>query len=682
MLRRLRQRWRRRRLPHVSAPLPERRVACAAPPSPLDTLARAVTVVLTLLRGGFGACVVAWSTCWAIRCHAVRQMCIFEHLALPHAAHRAAPAAIVYYVDDGAAPSHTPMLSSADVAEAAAAASGEELRAWAAAARSEAEALLDQLCLHRRQAADYLSRHPMQFLRSAVDGFRGLVGAMGLRISPTASHWALGMVLDHAQAARPELIGYAGLLMPSDLEATLLSRLQRRRAEQAAAQEAAQQPPQRRQRQRRRLRQRQPQQQPPRPQQQQRRQPYDVAEAARRRRHARRLQRSGRQQQQQQQRPHRARHDEAPTALPADAQPLLPREASGLGRSPTCSAYDGPPVAATGDTTPPATLVAELVATIAEQPLPTDAHDASAAQYTATRTRVRQLAAALGAGTHAHKEETVRALHAVLLRLAHASSLPSNKAAHELLGVAPRVFTRWNGKVLGALPDDALANAGRARPKRGNNQHGAAAPPGQRARHDDGGASSSASAGAATAATSALLTPDDLLAQQQQVAAAYRGGSEGEALAACLQMANAFQGPGQPATSPPPPSMPPSPPASSSARSCGSSARSCGSSERGGGSSERGGGSAATMGWSFSQLVSAAWGGVPERRSAATADESLMLSLVDVAYSPVGEGGDADDTHVLSLDDLAALTADDGAAAPSDDTAALHVSATFLGPPV
>ena len=241
MLRRLLQRRRRRPLPHVSTPLPERRVACAAPPSPLDTLARAAAVVLALLRGGFGACVVAWSTCWALRRYAAQQMCIFEHLAPPLAAHHAAPAAVVHYVDDGAAPSYAPMLSSADAAEAAAAASGEELRAWAAAARSEAEALLDQLCLCRRQAALYLSRHPMQFLRSAVDGFRGLVGAMGLQISPTAAHWAIGMVLDHAQVARPELIGDAGLLMASDLEATLLSRLQRRRAEQAAAQETAQQ---------------------------------------------------------------------------------------------------------------------------------------------------------------------------------------------------------------------------------------------------------------------------------------------------------------------------------------------------------------------------------------------------------------------------------------------------------
>ena len=150
-------------------------------------------------------------------------------------------AAIVYYVDDGAAPSHAPMLSSADAAEAAAAASGEELGAWAAAARSEAEALLDQLCLCRRQAANYLRCHQMQFLRSAVDGFHGLVGALGLQISGTASDWALGMILDHAQIARPELIGDAGLLMASDIEATLLSRLQRRRAEQAAAQETAQQ---------------------------------------------------------------------------------------------------------------------------------------------------------------------------------------------------------------------------------------------------------------------------------------------------------------------------------------------------------------------------------------------------------------------------------------------------------
>ena len=82
-----------------------------------------------------------------------------------------------------------------------------------------------------------------------------------------------------------------------------------------------------------------------------------------------------------------------------------------------------------------AAQIAELIAAVAEQLLPTGERDESAEYAATTRARIGQLAASLGVVTNSHKEETVRALRAVLLRLAHAEALPTDKAARELVGV-------------------------------------------------------------------------------------------------------------------------------------------------------------------------------------------------------------------------------------------------------
>ena len=50
-------------------------------------------------------------------------------------------------------------------------------------------------------------------------------------------------------------------------------------------------------------------------------------------------------------------------------------------------------------------------------------------------------------GFSARKAETVIAVRAVLLRLAHGAALPTDKAAYDRMNVSRRLFSQWMGRL-------------------------------------------------------------------------------------------------------------------------------------------------------------------------------------------------------------------------------------------
>ena len=236
-----------------------------------------------------------------------------------------------------------------------------------------------------------------------------------------------------------------------------------------------------------------------------------------------------------------------PVTLTAAAQPRLTLEARALGRNPTCCAFDGPPTASPEEL---ALAIAGLVARTADDAMPANSADETGTYVHAIRPAIIGLIEMLG---FHHREASVVAVRAVLLRLAHGVTLPTDVSAGDLMGINRRMFSRWIGRVSDSAGDDTLAgvvtNSCQKSHALKRRAEAATQPPPKRACTSGAGASNAP-------------PPDS---------------SPAEALAAsaCLVLAASASPEADLGRGSAPPSAPPSPPVTASQRSCDDQAPNC-----------------------------------------------------------------------------------------------------------